>query len=153
MLQQNSISCILFRWCVMLSVRASEISFGSAGLWSGVWCGTTLSVLTAHLSHFVSHSIHLHGPISSHDAGGWCASMFIFVLKPRKYTKTLVQCQKGRLCMIIHCWKKQKKKKASLFNVHSHRLFWVTVDMLCHIGFISGSTAHDTRTLDFFWFS
>lgn len=76
----------LFGWCVMLSVRASEISFGSVGLWWGVWCGTALSLLTAHLSHFVSDSIHLHGPISSHVAGGWCASMFIFVLKPRKYT-------------------------------------------------------------------
>jgi len=59
----------------MLPVRAAEISFGSIALQWGGWCGATLSLLTAHLSHFVSDCIHLHGPISSCVARGWRASM------------------------------------------------------------------------------
>lgn len=67
-------------------VRAFETLFGSAVLRWGVWYGNTLSLLTAHLSHFVSDYIHLHGTISSCVAGCWHYSVHVFVLKPHKYT-------------------------------------------------------------------
>lgn len=111
----------LFRWGLMLPVSIAEISFGSAGLWWVVWCGTALSLLTAHLSHFVSDSIHLHGPISSHVAGGWCDSMFIFVLKPRKYTN--ICSMPNRKAVFFYTL----LKKCQAFIAHSHHLFWVNV--------------------------
>lgn len=97
-LQRGSISCTLY----MMFDAAAEISFGSAGLWWGMWCGTALSLLTAHLSHFVSDSIHFHGPISSHVAGGWCDNMFMFVLKPRIYTN--ICSMPNRKAVIFYTW-------------------------------------------------
>lgn len=71
----------LFTRCVMLPSkglqdslwrrRVVEVARGSRG-----WCGATLSLLTAHLSHFVSDCIHL-GPSPVMFAGGCRASVFI----------------------------------------------------------------------------
>lgn len=127
----------------MLPVRASEISFGSFGLWWAVWCGTSLSLLTAHLSHFVSDSIHLHGLISSHVAGGCRDSMFILVLKPHKYINI---CSMPNRRTVLHCW-----KMTSLYSLFSPFICSKRFIMRCHISFISCVTALN-RTLDFFDF-
>lgn len=136
-----------FRRCVTPSVKASKIFFFwlCRGCDGGAWCGTTLSLLTAHLSHFVSDSIHLHGPISSHVAGGCRASVFIFfflfVQKPCKYTNICSLPNRKAVCYYTR-----------LKMARCHHLFpplsWVNVYMRCHIGFLWCSKAHERNTFD-----
>lgn len=76
----------LFKCYAMLLEREAVILLGCTVLRWGLWCAAALSLLTAHLSHFVSDCSHLHGPISSSVARSWRDHVLVFVLKPHKRT-------------------------------------------------------------------
>lgn len=74
--------------------RVSGVGGRSGGGWG--WCGAALSLLTAHLSHFVSDCIHL-GPSPVVFAGGCRASVFGSCPKAMSIHKRLLGAKRERL--------------------------------------------------------